>query len=128
MAPSLAPPMTPSPRATPTKRPQRMVPIIPAIPRSLEKRKLKEDVKSSKDEGATGSPIRPTSPGGEESQVETAVAQTEAVQNGAFNDSDVKYDQENGLQEPVAEPTKSAGSEKEVGTAEGKSTFQSILV
>lgn len=126
MAPSLAPPMTPSPRATPTKRPQRMVPIIPAIPRSLEKRKLKEDVKSSKDEGATGSPIRPTSPGGEESQVETAVAQTEAVQNGAFNDSDVKYDQENGLQEPVAEPTKSAGSEKEVGTAEDGSNLSPV--
>lgn len=123
MAPSLAPPMTPSP--TPTKRPQRMVPIIPAIPRSLEKRKLKEDVNNRKDGGGTGRPIRPTSPGGgEESQVETAVAQTQAVQNGLYNDSDAKYDQKNG-QEPVAE---SVGSNKGFGTVEGKSTFQRILV
>lgn len=105
-----------------------MVPIIPAIPRSFEKKKFKEDVKSSKDEGGSGSPIRPISPQRKaESQEEVAVAQTQAAQSGALNgldESDSKDDvQGNGVQEAVIEALDNAGSEKEVTTAESKSTF-----
>lgn len=107
-----------------------MVPIIPAIPRSLEKRNFKEDVKSIKDWGGTGSPIRPTSPEGKvESQVETAIAQTQAVQNGTLNGVDVKDDaQEHDQQETSVETTEIADSEKKIAVAEGKSTFRSTLV
>ena len=130
MAPSLDPPMTPSPGATPSQRPRRMVPIIPAIPRSLEKRKFKEDVKSSEDGGGIGSPNRPTSPNGEKvSQVVTAVPQTQAVPNGALNGQDENDEndvmQESVVQEAAIETIENAGSEREIISAEGKSTFHS---
>lgn len=107
-----------------------MIPIIPAIPRSLEKRSFKQDLKRSKDGGGTGNPIRSTSPEGrEESQVETADAQSQAVQNGALNGVNAKDDvPENDMQEAVAEATENVGSEKEVATAEGKATFHGTLV
>ena len=103
-----------------------MVPIIPAIPRSLEKRKFKEDVKSSEDGGGIGSPNRPTSPTGENnSQVETAVPQTQAVPNGALNGQNEKDTlQESGVQEAAIEAVNNAGSEREIVSAKGKSTFQ----
>lgn len=110
-----------------------MVPIIPAIPRSLEKRRLKGDVKDSEVEGGIGSPIRPTSPTrNEESQVETAVAQAQAVPNGALNGSNEKEDvqdnvvQENVVQEAINETTEDGVLKKDV--AGGKSTFQSTIV
>ena len=127
MAPSLDLPVTPSPGATPSKRPRRMVPIIPAIPRSLEKRKFKEDVKSSEDGGGIGSPNRPTSPHGEkDSQVGTAVPQTQAVPNGILNGQDENdVMEESVVQEAALENIENAGSEREIISAEGKSTFQS---
>lgn len=110
-----------------------MVPIIPAIPRSLEKRSLKGDVKGSEAEGGIGSPIRPTSPTrNEESQVETAVAQAQAVPNGALNGSNEKEDvkdnvvQEIVVQEAINETTEDGILKKDV--AGGKSTFQSTIV
>ncbi|KAF6231040.1 hypothetical protein HO173_010740 [Letharia columbiana] len=125
MAPSLAPQMTLSPGATPSKQPRRMVPIIPAIPRSLEKRKLKQDVKGNEDGGGVGSPIRPIPGEGKEGSQETAVA----VQNEALNGLDTKDDvQGNVVQEAVVEAPENAGSEKEVATVGGDSTFQSTLV
>ena len=85
MAPSLAPPMTPSLDATPSKRSRRMLPIVPAIPRSLEKRKTKDDLKSSKDGREAGGPIRPTSPEGRaELQVETAAAESKSAFQSTF--------------------------------------------
>ena len=104
-----------------------MVPIIPAIPRSLEKRKFKEDVKSSEDGGGIGSPNRPTSLSGEkDSQVETAVPQTQAVPNGALNrQNETDALQESVVQEAAIEAIENAGSEGEIASAEGKSTFQS---
>ena len=100
-----------------------MVPIIPAIPRSLEKRKFKEDVKSSED-GGTGSPIRPTSPKRKErAQVETAIAQTQAVPNGSVNGSNEKDGtQETDVQEALIETTQNEGMKEDAG---GRSTFQS---
>lgn len=109
-----------------------MVPItiIPAIPRSLEKRKFKEDVRSDKDGGGSGSPIRPISPKGkEESPQEPTIAQTQAMQNGASNGVDLKEDvQGSGVQQALVEATENAGSEKMFATVEGNSTFQRNLV
>lgn len=108
-----------------------MVPIIPAIPRSLEKKRFKEDVKSSKEERETGSPIRPiSSEAKEESQAETAKVPAQAEPNGALNGLDAKDEvQEIGVQEAVVEATEDTdtGLDKAVATAEGKSTFQSSL-
>lgn len=103
-----------------------MLPIVPAIPRSLEKTKFRDDLKSSKDGGGTGSPIRPASlEGKEELPVDTGAAQTQAVQNGALNGLDAKdYVQENVVHEAVVEATENVGSEKGIATAEGKSAFQ----
>ena len=125
MAPSLALPMTPSPSATQNKRPRRIVPIIPAIPRNLEKRKFKEDVKSSKDGEGSASPIRPNSrERKEESQEETAVTQTQAVQSGTLNGYIRKDDaQENGVSKAIVEALDDARSETEIATGEGKSTI-----
>ena len=95
------------------------MPIIPAIPRSLEKRKVKEHVRSSQDRGGTGSPVLPTSHKEEvESLVESTVPQSQAVPNGALGGSNEKDDvKENDMQEAIVE----RGS-KEV--AQGKSAFQ----
>ena len=95
------------------------MPIIPAIPRSLEKRKVKEHVKSSQDRGGTGSPVRPISHKEEvESLVESTVPQSPAVPNGALGGSNEKDDvKENGVQEANVER-----GLKEV--ARGKSAFQ----
>ncbi len=145
MAPAADPPMTPSPGVTPNKRPRRMVPIIPAIPRSLEKKTLKVDVKSSKAEGGTGSPIRPISlEGQKESQEETAVAPTQAAQDRVLKflgtrddvqEDDVQGDDvqgddvpEDNVPEAVVKASEDAGSEEEVATAGGRSTFQTTLV
>ena len=102
-----------------------MVPIIPAIPRSLEKRKFKEDVKKSEDGGGAGSPTRPISPKGkEESQVDRATTQSQAVLNGTLSGSIGKDDvREDGVQETVT-GTSDDGSEVAAG---GKSTFQSTV-
>ena len=96
------------------------MPIIPAIPRSLEKRKVKETVRSSQDRGGTGSPVRPTSPKQEEeSLVETTIPQSQAVPNEALCGSDEKDNvKENSVQEAIVD----SGLKKEV--AGGKSTFQ----
>ena len=116
----------------PNKRSHRIVPIIPAIPRSLEKRKFKEVVKSDTDGGGTGSTIPPISPQKQESHEETATSRTRALQNASRSDLNTKDDvQEDGVQEDnvyeaVVENLDSADPEKEVATA-GKSTFQSIL-
>ncbi|CAD6567588.1 MAG: hypothetical protein ASARMPREDX12_000543 [Alectoria sarmentosa] len=125
MAPSLAPPMTSSPGATPSKRSQRMIPIIPAVPRRFEKRKCKEDVKSTKAGEGSGSPIRPVSPERKgESQEETALAQTQAMQSQYLNGLDTKnHVQGNGAQKAIIEALDNAGSEKELATAKSKSTF-----
>lgn len=104
-----------------------MVPIIPAIPRSLEKRKLpKEDVKSSQDGGVTGAPIRPVSPNPkEESHRETAIAQSQAELTGSPSDSIGKDDvREDSVQDAVTEIPENGGSKEVAG---GKSTFQSII-
>lgn len=95
------------------------MPIIPAIPRSLEKRKIKEHVRSSQDRGGTGSPVLPNSRKEEvESLAETTIAQSQAVPNGALCGSNEKDNvKENGMQEADVE----RGS-KEV--ARGKSAFQ----
>lgn len=99
-----------------------MVPIIPAIPRSLEKKTLNGGVKSNKDGGGSGSSICLTSKGNKESQEETAIAQTQAAQNRTLNGFDAKDDtQENDVQEAAVEVAGSPGSE---ANAEGKSTFQ----
>ncbi len=105
-----------------------MVPIIPAIPRSLEKRKFKEDVKNSEDGGASSSPIRPISlKGSEEAQADSAIAQTQAVPIGNLDAFDTNANlQENGTQETVIEPPEDAG--EEAASAEGKSTFQGPFV
>ena len=130
MAPSLAQPMTSSPSATPSKRPLRRLPIIPAIPRSLEKRSFKEGVKSSTEEGEPASPIRPISPEAkEESHAETTDVEAQAEQNGALNGSGAKDEvQENGVQEAVVAATEDTDLDKEVTTTEGKSTFKTTLV
>ena len=117
MAPSLAPLVTSNSGATPSKRPRRTMPIIPAIPRSLEKRKVKENVRSSQDRGGTGSPVRPISPKQEdESLVETTLPQSQAVPNGALCGSNEQDNvEESGMQEAVVD----SGLKKEGG----KSTF-----
>ena len=96
------------------------MPIIPAIPRSLEKRIVKEHVRSSQDRGGTGSPDRPISPKQQEgSLVETTTLQSQAVPSRARFGSDEKDNViENGVQEAVVDKV----LEKEV--AGGKSTFQ----
>ena len=106
-----------------------MAPIIPAIPRSLEKKMFKEDVKSSKDEETTDSPFRPISHEGKpESQEETAIAQTQAAQNGEIRSLDAKDDvQENYVSEAVVKDTDNA-NEEFATAAGGKSTVQSTLV
>ena len=102
-----------------------MVPIIPAIPRSLEKRTVKEDVKRNEDGRRASSPIRPISPKEEEeSLVETATAQSEAVPNDDSNEKDDV--QENGVQEVVIETTGNEGLDK--GFARGKSAFQCTVI
>lgn len=106
-----------------------MAPIIPAIPRSLEKKMFKEDVKSSKDEETTDNPVRPISHEGKpESQEETAIAQAQAAQNGEIRSLDAKDDmQEDDVSEAVVKDTDNAN--EEVATAAGgKSTIQSTLV
>ena len=107
-----------------------MVPIIPAIPRSLEKRQPKEDVKSNKDGKGSGSPIRPISPEGiEESQAKTAIASPPAIQDETLHGAEVKgYGQENNTQESVVNCIEDVGSEKEASTAQGTATFRSTLV
>ena len=96
------------------------MPIIPAIPRSLEKRKVEDHVRSSQDRGGTGSPVRPISPKQEEeSLVETTIPQSQAVPNGALSSSNEKDNvKEDGVQEAVVD----RGLKTEV--AGGKSTFQ----
>lgn len=104
-----------------------MVPIIPAIPRSLERRRLpKEHVKSSEDGGGTGGPIRPVSPNPkEESQLEAAIAQSQAELTGAPSDSVGKDDvREDSVQDAVIETTENGGSNEVAG---GTSTFQSTI-
>lgn len=54
MAPAMVSPMTQSP-STPTKRSRRMLPIIPVVPRSLDK-KPKEELKSPKSERTVAAP------------------------------------------------------------------------
>ena len=125
MATSLTPPMTSNPGATPSKRPRPVVPIIPAIPRSLEKKKYKKDVKESENGQGTGSPGPPISLKENESKAESAIAETQAVSNGALNGFDGKDDvHEHGAQESVID----TGSEKEIPSTEGGATFQSPLV
>lgn len=104
-----------------------MVPIIPAIPRSLEKRKgPKEDVKSSEDGRGTGGSIRPVSPNQkEESHGETTIAHDQAELTDAPSDSIGKDDMREGsVQDTVTENTENLES-KEV--AAGTSTFQSTI-
>ncbi|CAF9921382.1 hypothetical protein IMSHALPRED_005170 [Imshaugia aleurites] len=130
MAPSLALPMNPTPgatRATQSKPPRRMVPIVPAIPRSLEKIRPKKDVTSNKDGGGSGSPNGPISPeSGEDLQEEPAVAQSQVAEHSARNGLDATENVlENGVHEAAAEASENAGSE---ATAEGKSTFQSTFL
>ena len=120
MAPSVPPLVTPEPGSTPGKRPRRTMPIIPAIPRSLEKKKVKEPVKSSQDRGRTGSPVPPTSlKQEEESLVETTVPQSQALPNRALSGSDEKS---NVIEDGVREAVVDRGLKKDV--ARGKSTFQ----
>ena len=107
-----------------------MVPIIPAIPRSLEKRKPKEDAKGNKDGRGSGSPIGSISPEGiEESHVETAIASTPAIQDETLHRAEVKASgQEIDTQETVVDCIEDVGSEKEASTAQGTATFRSTLV
>lgn len=104
-----------------------MVPIIPAIPRSLEKRKSpKEQVKSGEDGGGTGGPIRPVSPNPkEESHGETAIAPNQAELTGALSDSIGKDDvREDSVRDADTETIENGGSEEVAG---GKSTFQGTI-
>ena len=107
-----------------------MAPIIPAIPRSLEKKQPKVDVKSNKDGEGSGTPIRSISPEGiEEPHVETIIASTPAIQNETLPRAEVKgYGQENNTQETVVDFIEDVASEKEVSTAQGTATFRSALV
>ena len=107
-----------------------MAPIIPAIPRSLEKQKPKVDVKSIKDGEGSGSPIRSISPEGiEESHLETTNAPTPAIQNETLQRADVKgHGQGNKTQETVVDLIEDVASEKEVSTAQGTATFRSTLL
>lgn len=114
--------MTSNPGSTPNMRPRRMVPIIPAIPRSLEKRNFRGDVKNSEDGQGTGSPIPPISlKGKDESNAENAVAEPQAASSGALDGSDGKDDfQEHEAVIGVAENTcsdKEVTSTKADGTA-----------
>lgn len=131
MAPSLSQPMTSSPSATtPSKRQPRRLPIIPAIPRSLEKNNSKEHVKCIKKQGDTTSQTPPISPEAQhESQAETANAQTLADQNGNLHGLVVKDElQENGVHGPVVAASGITSLIEEVATDKGKSTFQSTFV
>ena len=122
--------MTSSPTVTRSKRQPRRLPIIPAIPRSLEKKIFKEDVKYSKEQGKTTGQIRPVSPEAkDESQAETANAQPPAEQNGNLNGLDAKDEiQENGVHDAVVAASGNSSLVGEVATDEGKSTSQSTLV
>ena len=93
-----------------------MVPIIPAIPRSLEKKIFKENVKSSEGGERTGSPICPASPELEENPlVETAVAQSQAVPNEGLSSSTKTDDvQKNSVQEAITEIIKHEGLKKQI--------------
>ena len=108
-----------------------MVPIIPAIPRSLEKPKPKDDEKNSGNGKGSGSPIRSISPEGiEESHVETAIAPAPAIQDEILlHRAEVKgHGQENNTQETGVDFIEDVGSEKEASTAQGTATFRSTLV
>ena len=107
-----------------------MVPIIPAIPRSLEKRKPKDDVQSSENGKGSGSPIRSISPERiEESHVDTAIASTPAIQDQTLHRAEVNDNGQGEIkQETVVDFTEDVGSEKEAFTAQGTATFRSTLV
>lgn len=130
MAPSLSQPMTSSPTATPSKRQPRRLPIIPAIPRSLEKKFFKEDVKYIKEHVGTTGQSRPISPEAQdESQAEIANAQAPAEQNETLNGLYAKDElQENGVHDAVVAASGDTSLNEEVATDEGKSTFRSTLV
>ena len=107
-----------------------MVPIIPAIPRSLEKRKLKEGVKSSEDGGASASSTRLTRlQEAEESHLKTAATSSQTPQDSTSDTLDEKDNDNNnnGVQEARVETAEITGSEEGVASAEGKCTFQSVL-